>query len=93
MIKPQKHRKPRKIHRPSKPSKIHKPHKIRDTPLKVKYSSALKKMLAKKTFTNVLCEILLKYKGDIHQMLGAYAFLTSKKVDLDKLIHGSALAR
>ncbi|WP_104707171.1 tetratricopeptide repeat protein [Helicobacter suis] len=68
-------------------------HRANDKKRLIKYSSALKKMHPKDIFTNVLCEILLKYKGDIHQMLGAYAFLTSKKVDLDKLIHGSVLAR
>ncbi|WP_163498714.1 tetratricopeptide repeat protein [Helicobacter suis] len=59
----------------------------------IKYFSALKEMHPKDMLTNVLYEMMLKYKGDIRQMLGAYAFLTSKKVDLDKLIHGSLLGR
>ncbi|WP_163532988.1 tetratricopeptide repeat protein [Helicobacter suis] len=68
-------------------------HRADDKKRLVQYFSALKKMRPTDMLTNVMYEMMLKYHGDIRQILGAYAFLTSKKVDFDKLIHGAVLAR
>ncbi|BDQ26574.1 tetratricopeptide repeat protein [Helicobacter heilmannii] len=55
--------------------------------------TALKKMHPHNMLTNVLYEMMLKYRADIRQMLGAYAFLTNKKTDFEELLHGPILAR
>ncbi|GMB91486.1 tetratricopeptide repeat protein [Helicobacter ailurogastricus] len=55
--------------------------------------AALKKMYPNNMLTNVFYEIALKYRANIRQMLGVYAFLTNKKTNFEELIHGPLLAR
>ncbi len=54
---------------------------------------ALKKMYPNNMLTNIFYEMMLKYRADIKQMLGVYAYLTSKEVNLEELFHGPLLAR
>ncbi|WP_121021330.1 tetratricopeptide repeat protein [Helicobacter vulpis] len=68
-------------------------HKAHDKQRLVNSFKALQTMQPNNMLTNLFYEMMLKYRADIKQMLGAYAFLTNKNMNVEELIHGPLLAR
>ncbi|MFC3848129.1 tetratricopeptide repeat protein [Helicobacter baculiformis] len=68
-------------------------HKAHDKRRLIESFKTLCAMQPNNMLTNLFYEMMLKYHADIKQMLGAYAFLTNKNMNLEELIHGPLLAR
>ncbi|WP_120944918.1 tetratricopeptide repeat protein [Helicobacter labacensis] len=68
-------------------------HKAHDKQRLVESFKALQAMQPDNMLTNLFYEMMLKYRADIKQMLGAYAFLTNKHMNWEELVHGPLLAR
>ncbi|WP_158653754.1 tetratricopeptide repeat protein [Helicobacter salomonis] len=68
-------------------------HQAQDKRRLVSSFKALQAMQPNNMLTNLFYQMMLKYRADIKQMLGAYAFLTDKNMDWEELMHGPLLAR